>query len=98
MHNFEIIDTKRFSINGKIYPRNCFIHIKGDGGVSVINLINNQIIVDNIFISDILINNEAIEDLEILRRVIFNRVCQCGGVSKPGKIRLFNRIFDEKFN
>lgn len=98
MHNFEIIDTKRFSINGTIYPRSCFIHIKRDGKISIISLINNQIIVDNISVSDILINNETIENLEILRRLIFNRVCQCGGVSESDKLRLFNRVFDKKFN
>lgn len=95
IQNFEVIDAKTFSINREVYPRSCFIHIKSDGNLSIINMINNSVIIDNISVFNILINNKEVSDLETLRRLIFNRICQCAEISKSNNV--FDQTFDETF-
>lgn len=94
--NFEIISAKTFRANGQEHTRNCFIRTGNNGTISIIRIHNQEIIADGVAVSDILINNEAMEDLEALRLVVFNRVCQC---EKPlSKSRIFTETFSKIFN
>lgn len=95
--NFNVIDKKKFSVDGQQHLRRCFLVKKSNGLVDIRELGNQQNVFEDLSISEIQINGSPIESLSQLQNIIFYRTCMCRKASAENNKKIFDSTFDKTF-
>lgn len=95
--NFEIITNTRFKVGVDIYNRIYQVVQKNNGLLKLVNVTTGKILYDNLDPENITINGSAMNSIEELQEVVYNRQCECDSELDDDNYRIFDMSFDETF-
>jgi hypothetical protein len=100
MTNFTLIGAFTFKVDSaRSYRRVYSVTLKRKAGqeptVRIKNVHTGSILFENLLLSEILIEGQPMQNLEQLRRIVYNFSCDCDGEEPPIDD---NGIFDDTFD